>query len=171
MSAKYSTIILTFLLWIPLDGFAEISLARVLSNAERLQLQKHVYADGQGLPDGNGTALLGEDIYANSCAACHGSRGQGGSALELVGDRSLLNTEFPDRGVAVYWPYAPTLYEYIRRSMPPDKPYSLDPGQAYSVVAFILKLNGLVSDNDTVDKEFLSNLRMPNRNGFRHAKQ
>ena len=83
---------------------------------------RHVQADGSGLPAGQGNASEGAVLYAQQCASCHGNRGQGGKALELVGDRSLLATEFPDRGIAVFWPNAPTLYEYVYRSMPPDNP-------------------------------------------------
>ncbi len=146
---------------------AQSSLARELAPLERLQVENHIYADGQGLPVGSGTAQQGLTLYANLCASCHGNRGQGGSALELVGDRALLDSEFPDRGIAVYWPYAPTLYEYVRRSMPPDKPYSLSVDEVYSVVAFLLQINGLLADAEiTVDKKFLSRLEMPNKNGF-----
>lgn len=146
----------------------EPSFARELAPLERQQVEKHVYADGQGLPVGSGTAVQGQKLYAGLCASCHGSRGQGGSALELVGDRALLNSEFPDRGIAVYWPYAPTLYEYVRRSMPPDKPYSLNADEYYSLVAFLLQINGLLTDVEiSVDKEFLSRLEMPNKNGFK----
>ncbi len=84
-------------------------------------LPQHVRADGRGLPAGEGNAIEGGALYAQLCASCHGSRGQGGKALELVGDRSLLATEFPDRGIAVYWPNAPTLFDphYLSMSIAP----------------------------------------------------
>lgn len=148
---------------------ASPGLGRTMTGAELAGLPRHVFADGLGLPPGAGSADRGEKIYAALCAGCHGSAGQGGSALELVGDRSLLATEYPDRGIAVYWPYAPTLFEYIRRAMPPDKPYSLSNDDVYAVIARLLELNGLIEAGQQVDAALLSTLRMPNRNNFRNV--
>ena len=142
-------------------------LGRVPDEAELATLTKHVFADGQGLPQGSGDTEQGEEIYASLCAGCHGSEGQGASAMELVGDRSLLKTEYPDRGIAVYWPYAPTLFEYIKRAMPPDKPYSLSDDDLYSVIARLLELNNLIDSGQRVDAAVLSSLPMPNKNNFR----
>ena len=91
--------------------------------------------------------------------------------MELVGDRSLLASEFPDRGIAVYWPYAPTLFEYIQRAMPPNKPYSLNNDELYSVIARLLEMNGLIDTDQKVDAALLSSLQMPNRNNFRSGYQ
>jgi len=145
----------------------EFGFGRVLSNDEVDSLPAHVFSDGSGLPEGEGDALLGKQLYAQHCADCHGSNGQGGRAVELIGDRALLATDIPDKGIAVYWPYAPTLFEYVRRAMPPDKPYSLRINEVYSIVAHLLELNGLVEPGVSVDDAFLSNLKMPNREGFR----
>ena len=87
--------------------------------------------------------------------------------MELVGDRSLLATEYPDRGIAVYWPYAPTLFEYIKRAMPPDKPYSLSDDEVYSVIARLLELNKLIDSGQRVDAAVLSSMQMPNKDNFR----
>lgn len=144
-------------------------LGRMMTEAEVSQLPQHVFADGRGLPPGSGQADRGEEIYAALCAGCHGNVGQGGSAMELVGDRSLLATEYPDRGIAVYWPYAPTLFEYVKRAMPPDKPYSLSDDEVYSVIARVLELNGLIEAGQQVDAALLSTLQMPNRNNFRNS--
>ena len=144
-------------------------LGRMMTEAELTELPQHVFADGRGLPPGAGSTDRGEKIYTSLCAGCHGSVGQGGSAMELVGDRSLLATEYPDRGIAVYWPFAPTLFEYIKRAMPPDKPYSLSDDEVYSVIARLLELNGLIETGQQVDAALLSNLLMPNRNNFRDS--
>jgi cytochrome c len=130
-------------------------------------LPKHVFADGSGLPEGSGKARDGAEIYAQQCASCHGPTGQGGRAMELVGDRSLLDTEYPDKGIGVYWPYAPTLFEYVYRSMPPDKPASLNDDQLYALLAHLLVLNGLLDAGTTLDAAMLSSIDMPNRYGFR----
>ena len=86
--------------------------------------------------------------------------------MELVGDRSLLASQYSDKGVAVYWPWAPTLFEYIRRSMPPDAPYSLSVNETYAIVARVLELNGLIEAGQTLDAAVLSAIEMPNRDGF-----
>jgi len=143
------------------------ALGRVPSKTELANVATHVFADGRGLPPGSGNGEQGEKIYSSLCASCHGNQGQGGSAMELVGDRSLLATEYPDRGIAVYWPYAPTLFEYIRRAMPPDKPYSLGADELYAVIARLLELNGLIKSGQRVDAAVLSSLQMPNKDNFR----
>ena len=142
-------------------------LGQMLDETELANLTKHVFADGSGLPQGSGDTEQGGVIYASLCADCHGSEGQGGSAMELFGDRSLLATEYPDRGIAVYWPYAPTLFEYIKRAMPPDKPYSLSDDELYSVIARLLELNNLIDSGQRVDAAALSSMQMPNRDSFR----
>lgn len=142
-------------------------LGRVLNDTDLTEMPQHVYSDGNGLPQGSGDTEQGKEIYASLCATCHGSEGQGGSAMELVGDRSLLASEYPDRGIAVYWPYAPTLFEYIQRAMPPDKPYSLSTNETYSVIARLLELNGLIDSGQRIDAKLLSTLQMPNRDNFR----
>lgn len=131
------------------------------------QLPVHVFADGSGLPAGEGDATQGAQLYEWHCAGCHGSQGQGGKAMELVGDRSLLTSEYPDRGIAVYWPHAPTLFEYVYRSMPPERPASLEADQLYSILAHLLVLNGLLDADRILDAQTLSSIRMPNRDGFR----
>lgn len=142
-------------------------LGRTPSAAELAAVSTHIYADGRGLPPGSGDGVQGEKLYASRCASCHGGAGQGGSAMELVGDRALLATEFPDRGIAVYWPYAPALFEYIKRSMPPDKPYSFTASELYSVIAHLLELNGLIEPGRRVDAGLLTSLQMPNKDNFR----
>ena len=142
-------------------------LGRVPDDTDLAEMPQHVYSDGSGLPQGSGDTEQGKEIYDSLCATCHGSEGQGGRAMELVGDRSLLASEYPDRGIAVYWPYAPTLFEYIQRAMPPDKPYSLTANETYSVIARLLELNGLIDSDQQVNSAVLSTLQMPNKNNFR----
>lgn len=148
-------------------GFATAQqLGRSLTDNEIKQLNRHVFANGDGLPKGTGNAVQGAVLFEAHCASCHGSQGEGGAAVELVGDRALLATEYPDKGIAVYWPWAPTLFEYIRRSMPPNKPYSLSVDETYSVVARVLELNGLITGGQNLDAAVLSAIHMPNRDGF-----
>lgn len=128
-----------------------------------------IFADGTGLPAGAGTAREGAVLYASQCAGCHGGNGEGGRALELVGERESLMSDWPDKGIAVSWPYAPPLFDYVRRAMPPAAPYSLSVDETYSIVARVLELNALVDADTKVDAEFLSSLVMPNTNGYTQA--
>lgn len=149
-----------------INGKKSPRLGVALSQVDTEKLPQHVFSDGEGLPAGSGTAELGESLYTEHCATCHGSVGQGGKAIELVGDRSLLNTEYPDRGIGVYWPFAPTLYEYLHRSMPPENPASFEPNELYSLVAHLLELNGLVDKDVKMDAAALRSIELPNRSGF-----
>lgn len=141
-------------------------LGRSLSEQEVKTLSQHVFPDGTGLPAGSGNTVRGTELYSEHCAGCHGTEGQGGAAMELVGDRSLLATGYPDKGIAVYWPWAPTLFEYIRRSMPPEAPYSLSTDETYAIVARLLELNDLVVSGQRIDAAVLAAIEMPNRDGF-----
>jgi len=123
-------------------------------------------ADGAGLPAGQGSVLQGEAIYAHSCAGCHGRAGEGGLADALVGGNGSLATARPVRTVGSYWPYATTLFDYVRRAMPYNAPQSLTADQTYAVVAYVLRLNQIVPDGAVLDAKSLPRVRMPNRNGF-----
>ncbi len=142
-----------------------------LSAQDQADLPAVIMADGSGLPDGEGNALLGEQVFQDKCMICHGPRGMGGSALELVGDRALLATAYPDKGIAVYWPYGPPLFDYIRRSMPPSVPYSLSNEEVYAVIAYLLELSDLLESGAYLDADRLSMIRMPNRDNFTEVYQ
>jgi len=127
-----------------------------------------VYPDGKGLPVGSGNAQLGAKIYANKCAECHNDKGEGRQAQypALVGGRGTLATNSPVKTVGSYWPYATTLFDYIRRAMPYTHPRSLKVDEVYSVTAFVLFLNGIVDEKQDLNQNNLPSVQMPNRNGF-----
>jgi S-disulfanyl-L-cysteine oxidoreductase SoxD len=122
--------------------------------------------DGGGLPPGSGTVRHGHEIFVQQCAACHGDKAEGGIGDRLVGGQGTLATAKPVRTVGSYWPYAPTLFDYIRRAMPQNAPQSLSNDDVYAVSAYILGLNGIVPADATLDAKSLAAVRMPNRNGF-----
>ena len=126
-----------------------------------------VSPDGKGLPAGSGTVAQGKVIYAQKCAACHGANGEGKPADRLVGGKGTLATDKPVRTVGSYWPYAPTLFDYVRRAMPHDQPQSLSANEVYAVTAWLLHANGIVGADATMDARSLPAVRMPNRDGFR----
>jgi cytochrome c len=124
--------------------------------------------DGAGLPPGSGTPAQGAEVYAaHGCAACHGDKGSGGPAGPLVGG-GPLNT--PDRDpqklIGNYWPYATTIFDFVRRAMPWQAPKTLTDNEVYAVTAYILALNKIIGENDAINAETLPKVRMPNREGF-----
>lgn len=122
--------------------------------------------DGAGLPPGHGSVMEGAALFAQKCAACHGDKGQGGIGPALAGGIGSLATKDPKKTVGSYWPYAPTLYDYIHRAMPYDAPQSLSPDQTYAATAYVLRLNGLVAADAVMNAASLPKVAMPNRRGF-----
>ena len=126
--------------------------------------------DGEGLPPGRGTAIEGDDIYVAKCQACHGEKGIAPSvalAGALVGGMgTLAPNKTPIKTVGSYWPYATTLFDYVRRAMPFQESKSLTADELYAVSAYILNLNGIIGPNDVIDAHSLPKVRMPNRDGF-----
>jgi len=125
-----------------------------------------VSPDGAGLPPGSGTVAQGRQIFAARCAMCHGDAGQGGIGDPLVGGAGTLSSAKPKKTVGSYWPYATTLFDYIRRAMPYNAPQSLSADEVYAVSAYLLYLNKVVPEDTRLDAKTLPAVRMPNRDGF-----
>jgi cytochrome c len=122
--------------------------------------------DGSNLPKGSGSVSHGRDVFAQQCASCHGDKGEGGLGDRLVGGQGTIGTPKPIRTVGSYWPYAPTLFDYIRRAMPQNAPQSLSDDDVYAVSAYVLNLNGLLQADATLDAKSLAAIKMPNRDKF-----
>jgi cytochrome c len=126
--------------------------------------------DGRGLPQGSGSVLQGKSIYLQQCASCHGENLQGGTGDRLVGGRgSLVNgdpAKAPVKTVESYWPYATTLFDYIKRAMPLTAPDSLSNDDVYALTAYILAQAKIVADDALMNAQTLPKVQMPNRNGF-----
>jgi S-disulfanyl-L-cysteine oxidoreductase SoxD len=123
--------------------------------------------DGAGLPPGRGTPKEGEAVYAANCQACHGEKGAGRPNDALVGGFGTIAADRPAvKTIGSYWPYATTLFDYIRRAMPYQQSKSLTNDQIYAVSADILHLNGIIGADDAVDAQSLPKVKMPNRDGF-----
>lgn len=138
-----------------------------------------VRPDGTGLPLGGGTTREGGDVYARQCASCHGANGEGGSAEALVGAEPAASAPFgPEyerwRGgrrdvpftIGNYWPYATTIFDYVRRAMPANAPGTLTANETYGLVAWLLMKNGIVADAAVMNAETLPRVVMPARARF-----
>lgn len=122
--------------------------------------------DGSGLPQGSGTARQGAGIYAAKCQGCHGAEGAGQPNDRLVGGRSTLKDPVAVRTVGSYWPYATTLFDYIRRAMPLPQPQSLTADETYALAAYLLERNGIIKAGDKMNAKTLPRVVMPNRDNF-----
>jgi S-disulfanyl-L-cysteine oxidoreductase SoxD len=124
-----------------------------------------IQPDGTGLPPGGGTPAQGAKIFAQKCAACHGENARGGANAALVGGDKIVNLD-SNRTIANFWPYATTVFDYIRRAMPWPQPRSLDDNEVYALTAYILSENKLIGPDDSMNSDTLPRVRMPNRDGF-----
>ena len=147
-------------------AYAQLGLGRPPTPEELKAQDIEVRPDGRGLPPGSGTAERGRDLYARRCAACHGGSGKEGPFDPLVGGNGTLATARPLKTVGSFWPYATTLWDYINRSMPYDRPGTLTADEVYAATAFVLYLNGIVGAADNLTETTLPRVQMPNRNGF-----
>jgi mono/diheme cytochrome c family protein len=122
--------------------------------------------DGAGLPAGKGSAVTGAAVYQAKCLACHGEKGAGKPSDQLVGGHGTLRDAAAVRTVGSYWPYATTLFDYVRRAMPYVQPQSLSPDELYGLTAYLLFLNGVIGENDEMNAVTLPKVKMPNRDSF-----
>jgi cytochrome c len=128
-----------------------------------------VLPDGSDLPPGRGDVATGRAVYRQHCLACHGPEGKGGPNGDLAGGLGTLATEAPVKTVNSYWPYATTVFDYVRRAMPYPEPGSLADEDVYALVAYVLSLDGIVPEDAVLDAERLPAVVMPNRDGFVEA--
>lgn len=122
--------------------------------------------DGSGLPAGAGSVAQGRVLYGAKCASCHGANGEGGAAARLAGGQGTLASDKPVLTIGSFWPHASTVYDYINRAMPFDKPQSLAPNEVYALTALLLHFNGVIGADAVLDAQSLPKVIMPNHKGF-----
>jgi len=145
----------------------ERPIGRVPTPEEIARWDIDVRPDGLGLPRGRGTAKEGEEIYLARCASCHGEFGEAvGRWPQLVGGQGSLTWDEPIKTVTSYWPYAPTVFDYIKRAMPFGDAQSLTDDEVYAITAFLLASDGIIPEDFVVDAESLPKIVMPNADGF-----
>ena len=150
------------------------NLGRPITPADLAPWDIDVEPSGAGLLDGSGTSDQGAAIFAEQCSACHGEGGKGATtttsgapaAPPVVSDVKRNGIDDTTLTIANYWPYATTLFDYIRRSMPWPSPRSLTDNQVYALTAYILAQNKLIDSKQVINAQTLPKVQMPNRNGF-----
>lgn len=155
----------SLLLILGAHGYAESPMLGEKLAADAID-EVSILPDGQGLPPGSGNAQLGARLYQQHCLACHGPRGQGGLNDALSGGRDSLDQKSPLKTVGSYWPYATTVFAYIRKAMPYATPGILSDSDVYALTAYILFENGIISETAELDAVSLAEVVMPNRDGF-----
>src|SRR5437762_8078680 len=142
------------------------NLGRLATPAEVAGWDISIPPDGTGLPPGSGTPEQGAVVYAQKCQACHGEKGAGQPNDPLVGGQGTLASKSPVRTIGSYWPYATTVFDYVRRAMPYPQSQSLTNDEVYAVTAYLLQLNGIIGDQDEMNAQTLPRVKMPNRENF-----
>jgi S-disulfanyl-L-cysteine oxidoreductase SoxD len=151
-----------------------LGLGKPISASDFAEWNIDIEPDGAGLPPGSGTSDQGAPIFADNCAACHGDGGRGAqtttsgapAAPAVVSDIQRNGIDDTTLTIANYWPYATTLFDYIRRSMPWTSPRSLTDEQVYALTAYILAQNKLIDSKQAINAQTLPKVQMPNRDGF-----
>lgn len=156
------------------DNAAPLGLGTPLDAVTLSRIDIDILPDGRGLPPGSGTVAAGRQIYAEQCEQCHGLNGQGGpypalaghlnvTPKDLAADRTLPHT------IGNYWGYATTVFDYIRRAMPFDRPGSLGDDAVYAVTAYLLLLNGVIAEDAIMDATTLPAVTMPAHQFYQRA--
>lgn len=142
------------------------NLGKPASQQEIEKMDIDVRPDGQGLPKGKGNPRQGKLIYEQQCMACHGKNGEGGINDRLAGRLPEGSFPFAEKGapkktIGNYWPYATTLYDYVRRTMPYMSPGSLSNEEVYHVTAYLLYLNEIITEEQEITEVTLPEIEMP----------
>jgi len=166
-------------------AYKDVKFGRLATTNEIKAWDIDVMPDGTGLPEGEGSVEDGDELYEAKCAACHFDFGAGGSgypALQQGNAYEMQKTlklqrlkpddDGPKRNFGSYWPYASTLFWYIKTGMPHPAPMSLSVNETYALVAYILSINEITIDGEELDDEYVLNrekflkIVMPNKDGF-----
>ena len=142
------------------------SLGKSVTASELEKLDVTVLPNGDGLPDGEGNAVDGAVVYQNHCFACHGREGQDGINDRLAGGHGSLTGDQPVKTLGSYWPYATTVFDYVRRAMPFNTPGVLTNDELYAVTAYLLHVNGVVGEQEVMNAKTLPDVQMPNSENF-----
>ena len=141
------------------------NLGKPITPAEIAPWNITVMPDGTGLPSGSGTPAQGAVIYAQKCAACHGENGRGGNSALVIGGPAKASLD-GGKTIPNFWPYATTVFDFIRRAMPYQAPGSLTSAEVYALTAYLLAGNKLIGETDVINAQTLPKVKMPNVDNF-----
>jgi S-disulfanyl-L-cysteine oxidoreductase SoxD len=179
MSYSLKVLLPALLLAVPAIALAQgqrafPNLGQPLGQVEIQGFDRIIGPEGKELPAGRGTAKEGATVYAQRCEICHGVNGEGGILRKLVvgkpGQPYRGTFYGPEKDGVSYYPYPTIAWDYINRAMPVPNPGSLTPNEVYSLVAFLYYRNGIIGENDVLDRNTLPKVEMPNKDGFVPAK-
>ena len=140
-------------------------LGKAISPADIAPWDITIMPDGTGLPAGSGTPAQGAPIFQAKCSACHGENGKGGVAAAVTAGPPRASLD-GGKTIANFWPYATTIFDFVRRAMPYNAPHSLKDDEVYALTAYLLSLNKIIGDNDVMNAQTLPKVKMPNRDNF-----
>ncbi len=140
-------------------------LGKPITQADLAEWDINILPDGTNLPPGSGKAADGAKIFAEKCVACHGEGGKGGIAARVIGGPPKATLD-GGKTIANYWPYATTVFDFIRRSMPWTQPRSLTDQEVYALTAYLLAANKVIGEDDEMNAATLPKVKMPNRDNF-----
>ncbi len=164
--------VLLMLMFFPLSGLSAdnngYNFGNKLSESDIRKIDTTIMSNGQGLPVGSGSYIVGKGLYLKKCAACHGEslEGVAGVGNALIGGRNSLSSNTPKKTVESYWPKAPILFDYLKRAMPFDAPGSLTSSEVYAISAYILGESNIIDTKTVLDAKSFTDINMPNKDGF-----
>jgi mono/diheme cytochrome c family protein len=142
------------------------NLGKPISEADIKPWDITILPDGSNLPPGSGTVAQGAKLFVDKgCVACHGEGGKGGPNAAMATDEKLDRIE-ANKTIANFWGYSTTVFDFIRRAMPYTQPRTLSNEETYALTAYVLYLNKLIGENETMSAETLPKVKMPNRDNF-----
>lgn len=168
-----SVLLMTSMVWADTVAPTIIGLGLPLEQTQIDRFAITVFPDGRNLPPGQGSVAQGAKLYQSRCAFCHGGSGIEGPAARLAGSDGFIGWDDPLRvlrilkypvlvlSVGARWPYATSLFDYVRRAMPHNAPKSLTDDEVYAVTAHLLHLNDLVEPSAVMNRAALPRVKMP----------
>jgi cytochrome c len=166
IGAGIVTVAALFLLAVP-AGADGPNLGQPISQADLAPWDLTIMPDGAGLPPGSGTPSQGKPLFADNCTLCHGDEGKGGIAeAVVVSNPPPLSGPGSVKSIVNFWPAATTIFDFVRRAMPFTQPRSLTDDQVYALTAYLLYMNKVIGEAETIDAKSLPRVKMPNRDNF-----
>ena len=93
--------------------------------------------------------------------------GEGGGRYPvLIGGHGTLKDMRPEKTIGSYWPYASTVFDYVKRAMPFGDAQSLTDDEVYALTAYLMYVNDLVDDDFELSNENFLEVPLPNEDAF-----